>query len=124
MKIQELSEQHQFVWNTLQLMEDGERILGVDLQARAGITDRRTLYHIINDLRKHGYLVGSSKTAGSGGYYEIRDEQDLQKTLHDLRSSAESLESTAKRIELEFYSREDRDLPLEMLLEEEDLDDE
>lgn len=106
LKINELSQQHQFVWNTLQLLEDGERILGPDLQARAAIPDRRTLYHIINDLRKYGYLVGSSKTSGSGGYFEIRDEQDLNKTLNDLRNSAFSLLSTAKTVELSFYKQE------------------
>lgn len=106
MKITELTTQHQFVWQTLELLEDGERILGPNLQARAAIPDRRTLYHIINDLRRYGFLVGSSKSSGSGGYFEIRDEQDLNKTLSDLRNSAFSLLSTAKRIELTFYKQE------------------
>lgn len=106
MKIEELTTQHQFVWNTLQLLEEGERILGPDLQARAAIRDRRTFYHIINDLRKYGFLVGSSKSSGSGGYFEIRDEQDLNKTLSDLRNPALSLLSTAKQIEQTFYKQE------------------
>ncbi|WP_391123482.1 hypothetical protein [Psychrobacillus sp. L3] len=113
MKVEQMTQQHQFVWNTLQLLEDGERIIGVDLQARAGIQDRRILYQIIKDLRQHNYLVGSSKTAGSGGYYVIKDEQDLNKTLSDLRNSAFSLLSTAKQIEMTFYKKHYGELPLD-----------
>lgn len=103
MKIEEMSKHHAFVWNTLQLLEDGQRIIGADLQERAGIEERRTLYKVINDLRKYGYLVGSSKTAERGGYFEIRDEADLKRTLNDLRSSAYSLLETAERIESAYY---------------------
>lgn len=103
MKMEQLSKHHQFVWNTLQLLDDGERIIGADLQERAGIEERRTLYKVINDLRKYGYLVGSSKTAERGGYFEIRDETDLNRTLNDLRDAAYSLLATAKRIESVYY---------------------
>lgn len=110
MKVEEMSKYHRFVWNILTLLEDGERIIGTDLQERAGIEDRRTLYKIINDLRRHGYLVGSSKTATVGGYYEIRDDVDLNRTLNDLRNAAYSLLKTAKKIELSYYNQRQGEL--------------
>lgn len=109
MKIEELSKHHQFVWTTLQLLEDGERIIGAELQARTGIQDKRILYQVINDLRRNDFLVGSSKNPDKSGYFEIRDEEDLNKTLSSLRDAAFNQLATAKRIELAFYTRE---LPL------------
>lgn len=114
MKIEGLSVHHQFVWSTLQLLEDGERIIGADLQARTGIQDKRMLYQVINDLRRNGFLVGSSKKPEKSGYFEIRDEQDLNNTLSSLRDAAFNQLATAKRIELAFYTKQYGVLPLEI----------
>lgn len=106
MKVEAMSKYHQFVWTVLTGLQEGERIIGADLQARAGIEDRRFLYQVVNDLRNNDYLLGSSKTSVNGGYFEIRDENDLNRTLNDLRNSAYSLLETAKRMELNFYKNE------------------
>lgn len=102
-KVEDLPSPHQFVWNTLTLLEDGERIRGVDLMARTAIDDRRQLYYVINDLRSHGFLVGSSKSGDNGGYFEIRDRRDLDRTTTDLRKAAAALFKTAQQLEEEFY---------------------
>lgn len=102
MKIEEMATPHQFVWTVLQTMEDGERIIGPSLMERTGIKDRRSLYQIINGLRQQGYLIGSSKHPDDRGYYEIRDEIDLRRTLASLRDAAVSLLDTAEAIERTF----------------------
>lgn len=102
-KIEDLPSPHQFVWTTLTLLEDGERIRGVDLMERTAIDDRRHFYHVISELRAQGFLVGSSKSADNGGYFEIRDRRDLDRTTTDLRKAAAALFKTAQQIEEEFY---------------------
>ena len=106
MNIEDFPRAHISVWTTLELLDDGQRIIGADLLNRSPIKDRRSLYHVIKELRQNGFLVGSSKHAQNRGYYEIRDEQDLYQTVYDLRKSANSLLETAKQIELSFYEKE------------------
>lgn len=113
MKIEELSIQHQLVWKSLQALEIGERITGADLQARAGIQKRRSLYRIVNELRKNGFLVGASKNIEKSGYFLILDEDDLNRTLNSLRNAALNQLSTAKKLELAFYKKQYGELPLE-----------
>lgn len=103
MRIEEMSHHHQFVWTVLQGLEDNQRIIGPDLMDRTGVDDRRHLYQVIKDLRNNGYLIGSSKSPGSNGYFEIRDEIDLRRTLSSLRDTAVSLLDTAESIERAFY---------------------
>lgn len=112
MIIEKMSAQHQFVWNTLTLLEDGERILGPDLQSRAGIRERRGLYQIIKELRVNGYLVGSSKN-GKAGYYQVRDQQDLDETLHVLRSAALDTLATADAMEASFGIKKTQEVDLD-----------
>lgn len=102
-KIEELPSPHQFVWNVLTLLEDGERIRGVDLMERAGIDDRRQFYHVISDLRTEGFLVGSSKLSENGGYFEIRDRRDLERTANDMLKTAQALLKTKRHLEERFY---------------------
>lgn len=103
-KIEEMSVQHQFAWNVLTTLEDGQRILGVDLQQRAAVRDMRTVYQIIKELRHNGYLVGGDK-GGEKGYYEIRDEEDLERTLRGLREPAFDMLNTAKKMEQAFLEK-------------------
>ena len=103
-KIEEMTAQHQFVWNTLTMLEDGERILGADLRQRSGVSDARTLFSIINELRLNGYLVGGDKS-GERGYYEIRTANDMARTLHSLRKPALDLLNTASIMEKHFEER-------------------
>lgn len=102
-KIEDFPSPHQFVWNTLTLLEDGERILGVDLMERSSIDDRRQFYHVISELRTEGFLVGSSKSADNGGYFEIRDRRDLERTTNDLLKAAKALLKTKQHLEERFY---------------------
>lgn len=102
--IQYMSAQHQFTWNVLTTLEDGERILGNDLQQRAGVKDPRNMFQIIKDLRHNGYLVGGDKS-GEKGYYEVRNERDLERTLHGLRGPAFDLLNTAKLMEEHFLNK-------------------
>lgn len=113
MKIEELSISHQTVWSTLQELKIGERITGADLKARTSIQDKRTLYRIINELRKNGFLVGASKGSEKSGYFLIEDEEDLNRTLNSLRNAAFNQLSTAKKLELAFYKKQYGELPLE-----------
>lgn len=113
MKIEEMSHHHQFVWNVLQGLEVGERIIGPDLMSRSGIRERRQLYQIIKDLRNHGFLIGSSKQPGSNGYFEIKDQIDLRRTLSSLRDAAISLLDTAESIERTFNEQRFSAPPLE-----------
>lgn len=103
-KIEDLPSPHQFVWTTLTLLEDGERILGVDLMERSGIDDRRQFYHVISELRAEGFLVGSSKSAENGGYFEIRDRIDLERTTNDILKAAKALLKTKQHLEERFYA--------------------
>lgn len=113
MEIEELSNYHQRVWGALQELEIGERITGADLQVRTGIQDKRTLYRIINELRKNGFLVGASKGSKKSGYFLIEDEDDLNRTLKSLRNAAFNQLTTAKKIELAFYKKQYGELPLD-----------
>ena len=113
MKIEEMSKHHQFVWTVLQTMEDEERIIGPALMERTGVKDRRGLYQIINGLRQQGYLIGSSKHPDDRGYFEIRDEIDLRRTLASLRDAAISLLDTAEAIERTFNEQKYGRLPQE-----------
>lgn len=105
MRIEEKSAHHGFVWTVLQGLEDGERIMGTSLMERTAIKERRVLYQVIKDLREQGCLVGSSKHSSDRGYYEIRDENDLDRTLSTLRSSAQAMLDTAAMIERTFFER-------------------
>lgn len=101
--ISQMSAQHQFVWNTLTMLEDDQRILGVDLRQRAGgLTDRK-LYYIIEDLRHNGYLVGGEKS-GEKGYYEVRTAYDMARTLHNMRKPALASLNTANIME-HYYNK-------------------
>lgn len=100
-----LTQHHAFIWTTLQALEVGERIKGPDLMNRASINDKRLLYQLIKDLRKNGFLVGAIKDA-SGGYFEIRDINDLNRTIGSLRKSGSDLLQTAHDMEMTFYKKE------------------
>lgn len=91
MKKDQLTSYHEFVWHTLTSLEDGEKILGESLMAHAGIKDRRHFYQVINDLRKIGMLVGSSKHQDTKGYYEIRDINDFERWAIPNRKAIEEL---------------------------------
>lgn len=103
--IENMSAQHQFTWNVLTMLEEGERILGTDLQKRVGVKDIRSVFQIIKHLRHNGYLVGADKNE-TKGYYQIRSEKDLENTLHALRSPAFDLLNTAKLMEKHFIINE------------------
>lgn len=100
-----LTKHHDFVWTCLEALEVGERIKGPDLMDRAAIPDRRLLYQIVKDLRKNGFLVGAIKDA-SGGYFAIKDEQDLNRSTRSLRATGNDLLQTAREMEMTFYKRE------------------
>ena len=85
--IEDMSVQHQFVWNTLTMLDDGERILGTQLRQRAGVKSERKLYYIVEDLRINGYLVGGDKN-GKKGYYQVRDIEDLRRTTGSIDAAA------------------------------------
>ncbi len=105
MKINELSTYHQFVWTTLQSLEDGERIIGADLMVHAAVKDRRLLYDIIRDLRTAGYLVGSSRHKEDRGYYEVRCLRDLLRTTETLEEQALSMIDLSESMKDTFYGR-------------------
>lgn len=65
----QLSAQHLAVWNTLQNLQEGERMIGRDLMAATGITSERIFFSIIEDLREAGCYIGAKKSQGTSGYY-------------------------------------------------------
>lgn len=95
-KQNELTAAHQKIWNKLRMLPDGERILGADLQTLAGVSDRRTFYQIIEDLRTAGIFIGASRNSPHG-YYEIRTgtEMDifLSRKRNQLKQEADILDS-------------------------------
>lgn len=115
--IEEMSAQHQFTWNVLTTLDDGQRILGADLQQRAGVKDIRTMFQIIKDLRHNGYLVGGDKS-GEKGYYEVRDKRDFERTIRGLEVPALDLLNTAELMK-QYFAASDLADP-----EEEESDDE
>lgn len=103
---------HEFVWNTLTTLDDGERILGESLMVRAGIKDRRFLYQVIRDLRKNGLLIGSSKHREDRGYFEIRDEYNFHRWASSTRKSIEGQQQIEK-IMYEMWEKRQRKLDSE-----------
>lgn len=102
-----LTEKHKTVWAILQSLEDGQRILGPELMRRIQEEDKRKFFEIIEDLRKNLFFVGSSKSKGESGYFEVRDERDLSKLLHTMRKPAISQLRLADEIEREWYRRKE-----------------
>lgn len=73
---QELTGVHLRVWTTLANLQDGSRVVGKDLMAIAGISDKRQFFSIIEDLRMAAYQIGASKELHNPGYYQIRTDQE------------------------------------------------
>lgn len=48
----------------------------------------RTLTACANGLRRKGFLIGSSKSNVSGGYYIITNDQELNSTVREMESNA------------------------------------
>ena len=87
----QLTGHHELIWLSLTRLDEGETILGDALMSYTGIKDRRVFYQVINDLRKLGKLVGSSKHQGSQGYFEIRDQNDFNRWIIPHRKTTEEL---------------------------------
>lgn len=78
----------------LEHLEPGQYIKGFELMERTAIKERRTLYNVIRALRNEGNLIGSCKDE-PGGYFLIRDDRDLERTVHTLEAGANDLLKTA-----------------------------
>lgn len=76
MKKQALTGKQLDIWNVLTNLKDGDRIVGRDLMAAAGITDERAFFGVIENLRLAGYQIGASKELHNPGYYQKRTDKD------------------------------------------------
>ncbi len=96
-----LTGQHLSVWNTLENMKEGQRVIGRDLMAASAIKEQRTFFAIIEDLRSEGFQIGASKSLYDPGYYQMRTDtevmgyyfdrvSELEKEIAQLRKNAES----------------------------------
>jgi hypothetical protein len=77
MKGTQLTSTQLAVWEKLQNLEVGQRILGQDLMAATGITDRRLFFKTIEQLRDMRVHIGAKKVKDASGYYLMTMDEEI-----------------------------------------------
>lgn len=90
-----MSALHLKVWEELRNLPDGERLLGRELQERAGIEEERYFHSIIEDLRDSGLAIGASRRIPMG-YIEIRLPNEMKEYVDSRRAE---LRKESKRLD-------------------------
>ena len=76
-KERELTPQHLRIWDEINDLKDGERILGHQIRNTVGIKKERDFYRMIEELRSEVFFIGSSR-GYPRGYYPIRTDYDME----------------------------------------------
>lgn len=106
MNEEQLNGQHLAVLNTLRNMKDGEKIIGRDLMTITGISEQRTFFAIIEELRGFGFQIGASKSMYDPGYYQMHTDTEVM-DYHFARESEleKEMEQQRKNTEAHFKKK-------------------
>lgn len=73
----DLNGKHLAVWNKLNNLKAGERVLGRELTEIAQIESERKFHAIIEDLRTAGYPIDASKSSYDAGYFPLKEDFEV-----------------------------------------------
>lgn len=69
--------------------------------------DKRNVFHIVEQLiKKHGYLIGSSRKGTNKGYYLIATEDEYVETMRTYNAQIQSMLERHRKLQENYLRRE------------------